>query len=134
MQAAAARTPRSIERHYGWARAYRDGRLVCDRVEVRIGHDSDRVGPAARERRYVVARFLERVDPALRGELTALVARRGAAAKRIAEHLAPITLVIDTADGPLRLAGRLQPPHLRLGELRDVEFTIRELRAAAPDT
>jgi hypothetical protein len=133
VQAAAARTTRSTARYYREARAYRDGRLVCDRVEVRIGHDTDRVGLAARERRYVAARFLEHVDPVLHTELTALVARRGAAAKRIAEHLAPITLVIDTADGQLRLAGRLQPPHLRLGELRDVEFVIRELRAAATD-
>jgi len=114
---------------FRWARAYRGAQLVCGRVEVRIGRDGDRFGLAARERRYVVARFLEHLDPALRGELTALVCRRGAAAKRIAERLAPITLVIDddTAHGQLQLVGHLQPPHLRRGELRDVEFSIREL-------
>ncbi|MGI9099953.1 MAG: hypothetical protein ACR2H2_15925 [Solirubrobacteraceae bacterium] len=128
MQAEIARASGTTEGYHPAARAYRDGQLVCGRVEVRIGRDTDRVGLVARERRYVTARFIERLDPTLRRELTALVVRRGAAAKRIAERLAPITLVIDDPTlGRLQLVGQLQPPHLRFGELRDVEFAIREL-------
>jgi hypothetical protein len=119
-----------VERHYRWARAYRGGQLVCGRVDVRIGCDSDRVRLATGERRFVVVRFLDELDPALRRELAALVTRRGAAAKRIAERLAPITLVIDGAgDEQMQVVGHLQPPHRRFGELHDVEFAIRELKA-----
>jgi hypothetical protein len=111
----------------GWARAYRAGRLVCARVRVTVG-DDDRLGLTRRERRYVSARFLERLDRALWIELMGLVRRRGAAACRMAERLDPIELVVDQPDGEIRrIVGRLQPPQLRHGRLRDVEFGVREL-------
>lgn len=111
----------------GWGRAYRAGRLVCARVRVTIGHD-DRLGLTRRERRYVSACFQERLDRALRIELIALLRRRGAAGYRIAERLDPIELVVDQPDGHTRrIVGRLQPPQLRHGRLRDIEFVLREL-------
>ena len=111
----------------GWGRAYRAGRLVCSRVQVTIGHD-DRLGLTRRERRYVSARFQERLDRALRTELIGLLRRRGAAGYRIAERIDPIELVVDEPDGGChRIVGRLQPPPLRHGRLRDIEFGLREL-------
>jgi len=108
-------------------RAYREGRLVCSSVQLTIGR-GDRLGLARHERRYVVARFCGRLDPELRGELTALVRRRGAAAARLAESLAPIEIVVDDARrGRQRLVARLQPPQWRAGDLRAVEFGLREL-------
>jgi hypothetical protein len=114
-----------------WARAYRGGGLVCGRVEVTIEDDDDRVGLARHERRYVEARFLERLDPELRDELAELVRRRGMAARRAAEHLEPIEIVVDDPRrGRQRLAGRLEPPRLRVGELREIGFGLRELEPA----
>jgi hypothetical protein len=109
-------------------RAYRGERLVCARVQLTIGRDDDRLGLARHERRYVVARFCEGLDPALRAELTELVRRRGTAARRAAETIAPIEIVIDDPRrGRERLIVRLQPPQLRRGNLRDIEFGLREL-------
>ena len=34
---------------------------------------------------------------------------------------------LDSAALTERVVGRLQPPHLRWGELREIEFTVREL-------
>jgi hypothetical protein len=67
-----------FEQRYGWARAYRDGRLVAGRVRLTVDHDV-RVGLAPRERRRrsLRASFAERVDPALRAELVAVSRRRG---------------------------------------------------------
>ena len=111
----------------GWGRAYRASRLVCARVQVTIGHD-DRLGLTRRERRYISARFQERLDRALRTELIGLLRRRGAAGYRMAERIDPIELVIDDPDGGRhRVVGRLQPPQLRHGRLRDVEFGLCEL-------
>jgi len=111
----------------GWARAYRDGRLMCARVRVTVGHD-DRLGLARHERRHVLARFEERLDGVLRSELAELVRRRGAAAHRAAEHMDPIELVVDDPDSEhQRIIGRLQPPLVRHGQLRDIEFGLREL-------
>jgi hypothetical protein len=112
----------------GWGRAYRAGRLVCSRVQVTIGHD-DRLGLTRRERRYVSARFqAERLDRVLRTELLGLLRRRGAASYRMAERIDPIEIVIDDPDGDRhRVVGRLQPPLLRHGRLRDIEFGLREL-------
>jgi hypothetical protein len=114
----------------GWGRAYRAGRLVCARVQVTIGHD-DRLGLTSRERRYVSARFqAERLDRALRTELIGLLRRRGAASYRIAERIDPIEIVVDVRDGGChRVVGRLQPPLLRHGQLRDIEFGLRELES-----
>ena len=110
-----------------WGRAYRAGRLVCARVRITIGHD-DRLGLTRRERRYVSARFQDRLDRALRTELIELLCRRGAAGYRMAEGLDPIELVVDDPGGDChRIVGRLQPPQLRHGRLRDVEFALREL-------
>jgi hypothetical protein len=109
-----------------WGRAYRDGELVCARVHVTIGHD-DRLGLTRHERRDVRARFQERIDRTLRSELIALVRRRGAAARRIAEALDTIELVLDEPDGERqRIIGQLQPPQVRHGRLRDIEFGLHE--------
>jgi hypothetical protein len=116
-----------FEQRYAWGRAYRDGRLVCWRVHVTIGRDMDRLGLAPHERRYVTARFRERLDRDLHAELLALARRRGAAARRVAESLAPIVIVVDDPrHGRTRLTGRLQPPQVRGVDLADIEFTIRE--------
>ncbi len=115
------------EQQYAWGRAYRGEQLVCARVHITIGRD-ERLGLARHERRYVVARFQERLDAGLYGELRELVRRRGAAARRVAETLAPIELVVDDPRrGRQRVVGRLQPPQLRRGELREIEFAVREL-------
>ena len=91
-----------------------------------FGRD-ERLGLAPRERRYVVARFEDRLHPALRSELAELAHRRGAAARRAAERMEPIVLVIDDPrHGRDRIVGRIEPPHTRRGDLRDVEFRLRE--------
>jgi hypothetical protein len=114
-----------FERHYAWGCAYRDGEIVCARVDVTIGRDA-RLGVACRERRYVVVRFVERLRPDLRDELVALARRRGSAARRAAERMAPIEVVFDNRQQ--RLVASVQPPQLRRGgELREVEFGLREL-------
>ena len=117
-----------FESRYAWGRAYRDGALVCGRVHVTIGRDSDRLGRMPHERRYVTACFRERVDGELRAELVALVRRRGAAARRVAETLSPVEIVVDDPDGGRQhIVGRLQPPELRCGDLCDIAFAVREL-------
>jgi len=117
-----------LEQRYGWGRAYRDGRLVCWRVHVTIGRDDDRLGLAPRERRYVTARFRDRLDRDLHAELAQLVRRRGAAARRIADRMEPIVIVVDDPrHGRARVVGRLQPPQVRGGNLGDIEFAVREL-------
>jgi hypothetical protein len=116
-----------IESRYGWARAYRDGRLVAGRVRLTVDRDA-RVGLAPRERRRLVrAAFIERVDPALRAELVAVARRRGAAARRAADRMQPIEVVIeDPHRGHERIVGRLEPPQVRHGDLCDIEFGVRE--------
>jgi hypothetical protein len=111
----------------GWGRAYRGEHLVCGRVYITVGHD-DRLGLTRRERRYVAARFEERLDAEFRSELAQLARRRGAAARRIADVLETIELVLDEpANKCERIIGRLQPPQLRHGRLRDITFGLREL-------
>jgi hypothetical protein len=61
------------------ARAYRDGELLCARVELVVRLDT-RLGLAPHERRYLSARFMDRLHPVLRTDLIRLVRRRGAAA------------------------------------------------------
>jgi hypothetical protein len=134
--AAIPRSPRSqfahgvvFEQRYGWARAYRDGRLVAGRVRLTIDRDV-RVGLAPRERhrRHIRAAFLERVDPVLRDELAAVAGRRGAAARRAADRMEPIEVVIEDAHrGRERIVGRVEPPQLRRGDLEEIEFGVREL-------
>jgi hypothetical protein len=118
------------QQRHAWDRAYRDGRLVCWRVHVTIGRDDARLGLTPRERRHVTARFRERLDRDLRAELVQLVRRRGAVARRVAETLEPIVIVVDDPrHGRERLVGRLQPPQVRYGDLGDIEFVVRELPA-----
>src|SRR5258708_6125248 len=81
-----------FEQRYGWGRAYRDGEIVFARVHLTIGRDG-RLGLTRYERRYVVARFLERLHPSLRAELTEPARRRGAAARRTADRMDPIEVV-----------------------------------------
>jgi hypothetical protein len=115
-----------FELRHAWGRAYRDGSLVCTRVHVTFRSD-DRLGLAPRERRDVAARFEDRVHPALRAELAELARRRGAAARRAAERIEPIVVVIDDPrHGRERIVGELQPPQVRLGDLDDLEFGLRE--------
>jgi len=119
-----------FEQRYGWGRAYRDGRLVCWRVHVTIGRDA-RLGLAPHERRYVTACFRERMDSALHAELVALARQRGGAARRAAERMEPVVIVVDDPrHGRERVVGRLQPPQVRGGDLYDIEFVIRELPTA----
>jgi hypothetical protein len=122
--------PRVVfEQRYGWARAYRDGRLVAGRVRLTVDHDV-RVGLAPRERRRrsLRAAFVERVDPALRAELVAVARHRGAAARRAADRMQPIVVVIeDPRHGRQRIVGRVQPPQVRHGDLCDIEFDVHEL-------
>jgi hypothetical protein len=119
-----------FEQRYGWARAYRNGRLVAGRVRLTVDHDV-RVGLAPREgrRRSLRAAFLERVDPILRDELTAVARRRGAAARRAADRMDPIEVVIeDPHHGHQRIVGRVQPPQQSpCDDLDAIEFGLREL-------
>jgi hypothetical protein len=103
-------------------RAYRNGEVVCNRVQVTVRSDG-RLGLTPRERRSVVARF-DRPRPQLRDELVAVVRRRGAAARRAAERMAPIEVV---CDGQRIVAEVQPPPTLARGRvLREVEFGLRE--------
>jgi hypothetical protein len=102
---------------YRWARAYRDGELVCGRVDLRVS-DSGRLGLTARERREIAVRFLERIAPELRRELDGLVRRRGDVARRVAERLHPIELVADD---------------LRRGDVRIVGLRVRRPGGRGPD-
>jgi hypothetical protein len=116
--------PLTERRH--WAHACRDGEVLCGRVELTIRADT-RLGLAPRERRCVVARFRDYLHPALRADLADLVRRRGTIARRAAARMAPIDLVFFDPDAGLqRLSGWLQPPHRRHGDLRDIEFGLRE--------
>jgi hypothetical protein len=110
------------ERGCRLARAYREGELVCGRVDLKIRSDA-RLGLAPRERRQLVARFVELLAPEFRQELEQLIYRRGAAAARIGA----IELVIEDPqrDGQ-RLVGHLEPPQSRRWELSETEFVIRE--------
>jgi hypothetical protein len=108
-------------------RAYRGGRLVCGCVRVTVGVDR-RLGLAPRERRLVGVRFHEPLEDALRAELFRLLRRRGSAARRAAERVDPIEFVVDDSRGERRrIVGWLQPPQVRHGQLRDIEFGLREL-------
>jgi hypothetical protein len=119
-----------FEQRYGWARAYRDGRLVASRVRLTVDHDvCVGLGPSERRRRSIRAAFTEGVDPTLRAELAAVARRRGAAARRAADRMDPIEVVIDDRHlGKQRILGRIEPPQVRCGDLDDTEFAVREIR------
>jgi hypothetical protein len=108
-------------------RAYRGGRLVCGCVYVAIRVD-ERVGLTQLERRLVQVRFHEPVDDDLRSELAELVRRRGTACDRTAERIDPIELVVDDPYGEHeRIIGGLRPPQRRHGQVREIEFGLREV-------
>jgi hypothetical protein len=109
-------------------RAYRAGRLVCGCVQVTISLD-DRLGLTEHERRRVRVSFHEPLDDDLRSELTELVRRRGAAARRAADAsqaIAVVVVVDDLDGGPMRIVGHLQPPEARHALLRQIQFGLRE--------
>jgi hypothetical protein len=112
------------EHHHG--RAFRRRELVCGRVELTVVRDEDRLGLAVRERSYVVARFIDELHPELRNELRKLVRGRGARAKRIADALEPVELLFTGSDGAERsITARIEPPQVRHGALRKIEFKVR---------
>ena len=116
-----------VHGRHEWGQAYRDGSLVCGRVHVTFGRD-DRLGLAPRERRTIVARFEDRLHPALRSELAELARRRGAAARRAAERIEPIVLMVgDPRHGRERIVGRLVPPQGCRGDVSQIAFGLREL-------
>jgi hypothetical protein len=95
-------------------------------VAVRV---DGRLGLAPRERRVVRVRFHEPLDDDLRSELTQLVRRHGAAARRAVERIDPIEVVVDDPHGERqRIVGHLEPPQVRHGLLRDIEFELRRAR------
>jgi hypothetical protein len=97
-------------------------------VHVTVLRDG-RLGLAPDERRVVRVRFHEPLDDGLRSELTQLVRRRGAAARRAVERVAPIEVVVDDPYGERqRIVGHLEPPQVRHGQLRAVEFELRRTR------
>jgi hypothetical protein len=113
-------------RHSCSAHAGRDGEVVCGRVELSFGADT-RLGLTARERRRITVRFLDRLEPVLRTELTELVRRRGAVARRAAERMEPIEVVFDDPRlGLQRIVGWIQPPQRHNGDLHDIQFGLRE--------
>jgi hypothetical protein len=88
-----------------------------------------RLGLAPHERRLMWVRFREPLDDDLRAELTQLVRRRGAAARRAVERVDPIEVVVDDPHGEReRIVGHLEPPQIRHGELRAIEFELRRER------
>ena len=88
----------------------------------------ERLGLTQQERRLVRVRFHEPLDDGLRYELTQLMRRRGAAARRAAERIDPIEIVFDDAYGERQcIRGVVEPPQVRHGQLRDIEFALRQL-------
>jgi hypothetical protein len=123
--AAAADVPLAERRHRR-ARAYRNGELICGRVDLTISLDA-RLGLAPRERRQLIARFVDRLAPPFRHELEQLVRRRGARATRIGDRIESIELVFeDPQRNGQRLVARIEPPQWRRWELAENEFVIRE--------
>lgn len=109
------------------AHACRDSAVVCGRVELIVRADL-RLGLTPRERHVFAVRFLDGLEPGLRAELTELVRRRGAVARRAAERMEPIEIVFDDRlRGLQRIMGLVQPPQQRNGDLQDVQFGLREL-------
>jgi hypothetical protein len=109
------------------ARAYRSGRLICGWVQVTIS-DDERLGLTQQERQVVRLRFHEPLDDGLRAELAELLRRRGSAARRAAERIDPIEVVVDDPHGARqRILGSVQPPQAHHGRLRDIEFALRRV-------
>lgn len=117
-----------LQKTYQRGRVYRRGELICSRARVTIGTDMQRLGLTAAERSFVRVAFVENTRRQLVDDLRKLIKRRGAAARRIAEELEPITVVVeDDHRGVLTVEGKLQPPDIRVEiDLHDVEFKLRE--------
>jgi len=125
--AASAEAPLEAKQCGRLGRAYREGRLICGWVQVTIG-DDERLGLTRQERRLVQLRFHEPLDDDLRSELTLLLRRRGQAARRAAERIEPIEVVIDDLHGEReRILGSVEPPQVHHGPLRNIEFALRKL-------
>jgi hypothetical protein len=108
-------------------RAYRAGRLVCGWVQVTL-NDDGRLGLTRQERRVVRVRFREPINDALRSELALLMRRRGLAARRAADRIDPIEVVVDDPHGECeRIIGRVEPPQIHHGSLGDAEFALSRL-------
>ncbi len=124
----AAGTEQAVQRSR-LGRAYRAGRLVCGWVHVTISVD-ERLGMTLQERRRVRLRFHEPLDDGLRSELAQLMRRRGTSARRAAERIEPIEIVVGDAHGePERIVGLVESPQVRHGRLRDVDFALRKLES-----
>jgi hypothetical protein len=96
-------------------------------VQVTIG-DDERLGLTRQERRLVQVRFHEPLDHGLRSELTLLLRRRGSAARRAAERIEPIEVVVEDPHGEHeRILGSVEPPQVHHGPLRNIEFALRAL-------
>jgi hypothetical protein len=107
---------------YVWGQVYRDGSLICDRARVTLPTD-DQPGAAARQRRTVIACFYGRLHPTLHAELTELTSCQGTAARRLAERIEPIVLLLgDPHHERERIVGQLLPPHAHSNDLREIEF------------
>lgn len=78
----------------------------------------------------MLARFSERLDVTLLRDLRGLrelARRRGQAARRAAERMEPIQIVVDDPrHGRVRISGRIEPPQVHWGDLREIEFGLRE--------
>lgn len=119
------------EQHYRWGRAYRDGRLVCSRVHVRIVSDV-RIAPSPPTTQRLQVRFLEGVDKALQAELHQLVRSRGLRRKRLAERSDPIKIVWEEppglrSAGRLSCEGRLEPEVRHAATLDEIEFRLHPI-------
>jgi hypothetical protein len=96
-------------------------------VQVTISDDG-RLGLTRQERRVVRVRFREPINDALRSELALLMRRRGLAARRVADRIDPIEVVVDDPHGEReRIIGRVEPPQIHHGSLRDAEFALHRL-------
>jgi len=102
-------------------RAYRDGAVVCDRVQVTVTESDDRLGLAPWERQYATVRFLRGIQPEFRRQLVQVLRRRGARSRRAAEALGPIELEVQ---GAHRLAARIEPPIARHAALEQTAFRL----------
>jgi hypothetical protein len=115
------------DKRHAWGQAYRDGSLICDRVHVRLDRNRP-AGAAPPQRRTVITRFEGCLHPTLRAELTELALCHGTAARRVAERIKPVVLLLgDPRHERERIFGQLLPPTTHRDDLRDVEYRFREL-------
>lgn len=128
------RTAVILQKTYQEGQIYRNGKLVCSRARVTIGDHYRSLGLAARERCFVTVAFREGTEVHLRGELSKLIKQRGAAAKRTAERLEPIVVVVqDNELGERRIEGVVRPLTTRpVGDLANIDFPVRQRDGALP--